>query len=210
MSHGHHGHTGGLGYLVNNFKVRAVWDNGRLIHQKEILEKAGHVVLEKGDTVKGSGYAITVLHPYKGFYCANAKNSEENSEENNDSLVLKLKGTSASFLFTGDIEKEGEEDAAHTGPSLKSTVLKVAHHGSRSSSSEVFIDAVSPEVAVISAGRKNRFGHPHEETLARLAGCRVFRTDRDGAVGIREGGGGSVLVKTWEIFPIDGSEGDRG
>jgi len=202
LSHGHHDHTGGLEYLIDTFKVHAIWDNNRLIYKTGIPEKVGHRGLQRGDVIHGSGYTLTVLHPYEGFYSASANNSEENSEENNDSLVLRVQGTAASFLFTGDVEKEGEEDTAHTGRALKSTVLKVAHHGSRTSSSEVFINAVSPEIAVISCGRKNRFGFPHEETLSMLANCRVFRTDRDGAVGIGEGDGGRVLVKTWKNFRI--------
>ena len=202
LSHGHHDHTGGLEYLINTFKVHAIWDNNRLIYKTGVLEKVGHRGLQRGDVIHGSGYTITVLHPYEGFYSASANNSEENSEENNDSLVLRVQGNAASFLFTGDVEKEGEEDTSHTGPALKSTVLKVAHHGSRTSSSEVFMNAVSPDIAVISCGRKNRFGFPHEETLSMLANCRVFRTDRDGAVGIREGDAGGVRVKTWKDFQI--------
>ncbi len=209
LSHGHHDHTGGLEYLINTFHVHSIWDNNRLIYKTGLLEKVGHRGLQRGDVLHGSGYTITVLHPYEGFYSASANNSEENSEQNNDSLVLRVQGTAASFLFTGDLEKEGEEDTAHTGPALKSTVLKVGHHGSRTSSTEVFINAVSPEIAVISCGRKNRFGFPHEETLSMLANCRVFRTDRDGAVGIREGESGSVPVKTWKNFQITEAKGIR-
>ncbi|HKN19731.1 MAG TPA: ComEC/Rec2 family competence protein, partial [Dissulfurispiraceae bacterium] len=209
LSHGHHDHTGGLEYLINTFKVHEIWDNNRLIYKTGILEKVGHRGLQRGDMIHGSGYTITVLHPYEGFYSASSNNSEENSEENNDSLVLRVQGTAASFLFTGDVEKEGEEDTAHTGPALKSTVLKVAHHGSRTSSSEVFVNAVSPEIAVISCGRKNRFGFPSDETLSMLDRCRVFRTDRDGAVGIREGDGSRMEVKTWKDFQITEVTGIR-
>lgn len=200
LSHGHHDHTGGLEYLVDDFKVRALWDNGRLLHKAEVIEKVPHRGFQRGDIIRGRGYVMTFLHPYEGFYCSGSNKSEESSEENNDSLIVRIQGEAASFLFTGDVEKEGEEDAAHTGQALRSTVLKVAHHGSHTSSSEAFLAAVSPDVAVISAGRKNRFGHPHKETLARLAGCRVYRTDRDGAVKISEGDNGRVLVKTWKNF----------
>ncbi len=202
LSHGHHDHTGGLEYLINTFKVHSIWDNNRLIYKTGILEKVGHRGLQRGDVIHGSGYTINVFHPYEGFYSGGANKSEENSEENNDSLVLRVQGTAASFLFTGDVENEGEEDTSHTGPALKSTVLKVAHHGSRTSSSEVFINDVSPEIAVISCGRKNRFGFPHEQTLLMLSNCLVYRTDRDGAVGIREGDNGRVQVKTWKDFQI--------
>ncbi len=207
LSHPDNDHVGGAGYLLNNFKVHEIWDNSRMEYEEGFPGNAGHRGLQRGDTIRGAGYSIMALHPYNGFYSGSGKRFDEN----NDSLLLRVQGTAASFLFTGDLEKEGEADAVHIGPSLKSTVLKVAHHGSRSSSSEIFIDTVSPGIAVISAGRNNSYGHPHQETLDVLsrcrARCRVFRTDRDGAIKISEGDGGKVLVKTWRDFRITEAKG---
>ncbi len=198
LSHPDNDHVGGSGYLLNNFKVHMVWDNSRMDYKDGFLGQAGHRGLQRGDTLHGKGYTIMALHPYDGFYSGSGKKFDEN----NDSLLLRVQGATASFLFTGDLEKEGEEDAVHIAPYLKSTVLKVAHHGSRSSSSEVFLNAVSPEIAVISVGRKNSYGHPHPETLYALSSCRVLRTDINGAVEIREGDGGKLQVKTWRDFRI--------
>jgi competence protein ComEC len=121
--------------------------------------------------------------------------------ENNDCLVLKITGR-RSFLFTADTAEEAEEDMARLGPVLKSDVLKVSHHGSRTSSTGYFLGLVSPEIAIISAGRGNIYGHPHRETLDRLRGATVYRTDRDGAVKITETDKG-FTVKTGREFGFE-------
>jgi competence protein ComEC len=102
-----------------------------------------------------------------------------------------------SFLFTGDIEKEAEGKILQLGYSLDSTVLKVPHHGSITSSTPSFIKEVNPKYAIISVGRNNAFGHPHEGVIERLehTGARVYRTDLDGGITIRTDGEG-IVVKT--------------
>ncbi len=213
LSHGQSDHAGGIFYLVRNFNVHEIWDNGRLIltplHPP--LDKGGidggyspisgnirQRKLQRGDVIEGSGYKITVLHPYDGFYTMHSGDSDEN----NDSLVLKIQGNKNSFLFAGDIEEEPQEDLSHLQTYIKSTVLKFPHHGSRSSASEAFLNTVSPEIAVISVGRKNSYGHPHSETLDMLSRVKIFRTDIDGAVGIRELSGGRLDVKTWKDMQL--------
>ena len=104
---------------------------------------------------------------------------------NNASIVFKLVYGDVSFLFTGDAEKESEMRMIRSfGSFLRSTVLKVAHHGSDSGTSQEFLDAVRPDVALVSVGLHNRFRHPSAALLRRLdaARVRVLRTDRDGAV----------------------------
>jgi competence protein ComEC len=197
LSHGSLDHTGGLNRILNDFNVREIWDNSRLIYSDGLPNDIVHRRLERGDTAEGSGYRITVLHPYYGFYTMFS-----GSDENNDSLVIRIDGIKNSFLFTGDIEQEAQEDLWHLGRHLKSNVIKVPHHGSRTSASEIFFSAVSPEIAVISAGRKNRHGHPHDEMLQLLEGARVLRTDIDGAIGIREMKDRSLIVRTWNEFRI--------
>ncbi len=213
LSHGQSDHAGGIFHLVRNFNVHEIWDNGRLIltplHPP--LDKGGieggyspisgnirQRKLQRGDVIEGSGYKITVLHPYDGFYTMHSGDSDEN----NDSLVLKIQGNKNSFLFAGDIEEEPQEDLSHLQRYIKSTVLKFPHHGSRSSASEAFLNTVSPEIAVISVGRKNSYGHPHSETLDMLSRVKIFRTDIDGAVGIRELSGGRLDVKTWKDMQL--------
>jgi beta-lactamase superfamily II metal-dependent hydrolase len=105
---------------------------------------------------------------------------------NNNSIVLKLTYKNINLLLTGDIEKEVEELLVRDSASypLQSQILKVPHHGSRTSSTISFLQEVKPEVAVISVGERNRFGHPSQEVLQRYLnlGIKIYRTDRDGAV----------------------------
>ena len=99
-------------------------------------------------------------------------------------LVLKIEAENTAILFTGDIEEEAEDDLLYLDEWLISNIMKMPHHGGRTSSSAAFIQAVSPEVAVVSAGMNNPFHHPHQTSIQRYAeaGVQVYRTDRDGAV----------------------------
>jgi len=104
---------------------------------------------------------------------------------NEYSNLLRVSYGRASFLFTGDLAAEQEAELLSRGVALRSTVLKVGHHGSRSSSSEAFLQAAAPKWAVISCGYHNSFGHPHQEVLARLrqhTGAQILRTDEQGAI----------------------------
>ncbi len=195
LSHGSSDHAGGLEYLLKNFEVHEIWDNGRLVYPDGFpeLRRRG---LQRGDVIKGKGYRITVLHPYDEFYTLHS----DDNVENNDSIVLKIHSRKNGFLFTGDIEEEAEENLLHLGEHLKSNVLKVPHHGSRTSVLEMFFSSVSPEIAVISAGRKNLYNHPHDETLDMLNSAKILRTDIDGAIGIEELPDGRLKIKTWRDF----------
>ncbi|MGT2927896.1 DNA internalization-related competence protein ComEC/Rec2 [Streptococcus danieliae] len=109
---------------------------------------------------------------------------EEGQGDNNDSLVLYGQFYQTRFLFTGDLEKEGEEVVLKAYPDLSVDVLKLGHHGSKGSSTPEFLDHLHPSLALISAGQDNRYHHPHEETLERLRerGIPWYRTDQDGAI----------------------------
>ncbi|MGL4697335.1 DNA internalization-related competence protein ComEC/Rec2 [Enterococcus larvae] len=104
--------------------------------------------------------------------------------ENNDSLVLHTEIAAAHFLFTGDLEAEGEAELIRKYPKLPVDILKVGHHGSRTSSSKTFIETVEPTQAIISCGRNNRFGHPHEDIIQTLEenDVEIFRTDQEGMI----------------------------
>jgi competence protein ComEC len=194
LSHGHPDHAGGLVYLLNNFMVSQIWDNSFMTYGDAVPDATRIKHLARGDYIKTDDYMITVLHPYKGFYTSHSGNDAENDQ----SSVIKLEGRGVSILFTGDISNEAEEDISHLGSHLKSTLLKVPHHGSRKSLSEMFLYHVSPQIAVISAGRNNMFGHPHADTLERLSRSTVYSTNRDGAVSITEMPDGSMQIKTWQ------------
>lgn len=203
LSHAHPDHYGGLVYIMDNFEIGEIWTNGRVLPEagalyKKIREKKIQgKVLKRGSVLEESDYRIYVLHPYDTFYAESPRGAY--SVQNSDSLVLKIEDAHVSVLFTGDIEKEAEENLILLGPWLKSNIIKVPHHGARESSSAEFIHAVSPGTAVISAGVDNPFRHPHTETLARYqhAGTGILRTDINGAVTIISKGR-SYEIRTYE------------
>ena len=104
--------------------------------------------------------------------------------ENNASIVLWAKLGGITWLFTGDLEEEGEKGLVATYPDLRADVLKVAHHGSNTSSITPFLGAVQPNIAIISVGERNRYGHPHKEVIERFEkmGIEIWRTDKQGAI----------------------------
>ncbi len=125
--------------------------------------------------------------------------SKRGRSGNEISNVYRVSYGKASFLFTGDLEKEQEKKLLEKmSGELQSTVLKVGHHGSKTSTSEPFLSAVAPRWAVIDVGTGNRFGHPAKETLDVLkdAGVNTYRTDKDGAIVFRTDGN-SMRVETY-------------
>lgn len=125
------------------------------------------------------------------------KDQKGNSDFNNNSIVGRLTYGSFSMLFTGDAEKEEEATILKQGGALKSDVLKVGHHGSRTSSSPAFLKAVSPKDAFISCGQGNDYGHPHKVTLQKLekAKINIYRTDRNGTVTLTTDGSKYQITK---------------
>jgi competence protein ComEC len=123
---------------------------------------------------------------------------ERQKVRNDDSQVLELRWRDVSIVLTGDIGRTSERAIAATIPPAPLRVVKIAHHGSLTSSAPDFVAALHPQIAVVSAGRSNHFGHPPPEVLARYraAGAEVFRTDRDGAVTI-DTDGWSLDVRTF-------------
>jgi len=136
-----------------------------------------------------NGVCIDIFYPQVDFIGKRKKETWRNL--NNNSLVLKASFEAKSFLFPGDIEIRAEyELAAIAGDKLKSTVLLAPHHGSKTSSTERFIEKVDPEVIIISCGWKSRFGFPHPSVLKRYKekGCRILGTPRNGAVSMSTDG----------------------
>ena len=132
----------------------------------------------------GDDLWMEVLHPGTELL------SSPGADENNNSVVLRLVYGQMTFLFTGDIEAEAERLLVDSGRPLSAVVLKVSHHGAGEASTEAFLEAVRPQLAVISVGAGNRYHHPAKATLRRLEACgaRVLRTDQRGTVEVTTDG----------------------
>jgi len=184
LSHPDSDHFGGFGYIALNFGPEQFWapsiassDHSyaaTLIAMMEAHVRFVTVPTAEKSTNIGGVQVLTVAD----------NEPSTTTKHNNGSVLLRLGFGKVGFLFTGDIEAAAEEQFVQQGVNLKATVLKVPHHGSKTSSTETFIDAVHPAVAVISDGYQNRFHFPAPKVLERYdaAGVRVFRTDLDGAV----------------------------
>lgn len=199
LSHPHADHVGGVVSVLQNFEVGAVLDAGyphpTPVYRDFLREVASRGIpyrrARRGMVVElGPDVTAHVLWPPEPFV-------EGRSAPNENSVVVRLVYGEVAFLFTGDVEHVAEGMLAEMRGAVRSRVLKVPHQGSRTSSSEAFLDAVRPEIAVLSVGRGNRYGHPHAEVLARYArrGVALYRTDRDGAVAMTSDGR-NVWVRT--------------
>ncbi len=186
LSHSDVDHAGGLSAVLRHFAVGEFWENGSWGPGGEDTRRAlerSHTprrVLHAGDRLWVGEALFTVLNPDGGVP----------ADPNDASLVLRLDWRGVSLLLTGDLGREGEERLRGRAGPLRVLALKVAHHGSRFSSSAPFLEATRPAFAIVSAGARNPFRHPAPEVLQRLeaAGARVYRTDRDGAVIIETDG----------------------
>jgi competence protein ComEC len=190
-THPQQDHIGGLAFVVRKFEVGEVWTNGVsrevsfMRRFEEVLQARGIVrraVSEADGEMSLGSCRGRVLNP--GGVSITGADNLTGEQQNNRSVVIRLGCGGAIFLFTGDVEKEAEAVMVNAGSVLRAGVLKVPHHGARGSVHEPFLSAVSPDVAVVSVGMGNSYGHPAPamlEAYARL-GIRVLRTDHDGAV----------------------------
>lgn len=182
-THPHEDHIGGLIEVLNNFNVENIM-------MPNILSNT--IVFEDLlDAIDRENLKIKKPIPLDSFYIGNsqmivlAPNSEKYSLTNDYSIVLKLQNDKNSFIFTGDAEKKSEREIVESHKSLlKADVLKAGHHGSKTSSTIEFLDAVKPEHAVISVARKNSYGHPDKEVLDLFnkKNIKTYRTDDMGTI----------------------------
>ncbi|MBU4000390.1 MBL fold metallo-hydrolase [Patescibacteria group bacterium] len=200
LTHPDSDHLAGLVEVMKNYEIGAILTNGRdcasaicqefsrIVKQKNIKT----ITADIGQKIDfGSGVKMDILLPAKPSL---TKVADGKSEDNNLSIISRLAYGADSFLFTGDAEAKEEMELISACPDLKAEVLKVAHHGSKNSTSELFLDKVRPKFSIISSGAKNRYGHPKPETLEKLKkiGAEILRTDLWGDIKLESEGKGVV------------------
>ncbi len=183
VSHPHGDHFGGMFSVLDSFKIGEFIDNGYTEgdpNYSDLLEIVDKKELRYEQIKEGDKFVIDENITLETFFPP--KNGFPFEGTNNSSIVLKITYKNFSVLFAGDIESDVEYYISSKYKNkLRSIILKVPHHGSRTSSTVKFIKTVSPEVAVISCGRNNMFGHPHNEVIMRYKKMKVeiYRTDID-------------------------------
>jgi len=209
-THPHSDHIGGLIQVLKAFPVAEVWDIGMPfespVYRDFLLAARGarspdgkrpkFRVVRRGLTLEPApNVRLSVLAPSDPLL------KGTRSDPNNNSIVMRLDAPGGSFLFTGDLEREGRARLYATRPNLRADVLKVAHHGAENGTDRAFLSRVNPTVAVIPVGAGNRYGHPHRETLALLQGRRVYRTDLHGDIVMRLGADKKLQIATTRAAP---------
>ncbi len=181
-THPHEDHIGGLDYVINNFNIGKIYMPKITATTKTFRDvvaaaknKGLNFTTPKVSEVIDLGDAkCTILAPI----------SETYEDTNNYSIVIRLEHGNNSFLFTGDAEEVVEKEMINSGVNLQSTVLKIGHHGSNSSTSKEFLEKVNPKYGVITVGVDNDYGHPRQDVMDKLKekNVEVYRTDENGTV----------------------------
>ncbi len=167
LTHPEHDHYGGLIEVLKRYKVENILWTGALKETAEFQEwqrlieeeQAQIFIAQSGQKITWPSLSLDILYPWESF------KGEIVKDINNTSIVARLVYGYNSFLLTGDIYKSTEKKILEKGISVDSDILKVSHHGSKTSSAPEFVAAVSPEIAIIQCGKDNSYGHPHPETL---------------------------------------------
>jgi competence protein ComEC len=193
LSHAHRDHFGGFGWLARRGWIAALYENGsdagaawRRSLDADLARAGARRVVVARDTTLGSARLFVAAPPADSLVRARG-----NAVENNRSLVASLSLGDASLYLPGDAEDESERASL---PRLRPVeILKAPHHGSRTSSTAEWVDALHPRIVLVSCGEKNRFGHPGRATMGRyrMAGARVWRTDQEGSVRVTPARGGA-------------------
>lgn len=180
-------HIAGLNDIARNFKVRGAIVARAPAHDAEFAKFAQSLTNERVPLeIIGAGDVIQVGNVFVDVLWPSPVQSVDAPSRNNDSLVLRVRFGEKSLLFTADIEKEAEAALVKGGASLKTDVIKVPHHGSKTSSTEQFIIAAHPTLAIISVGRHSVFGHPNKEVVERwrASGAQVMTTGEKGTISV--------------------------
>lgn len=186
LTHPDRDHVEGFFSLLSRYTVPHVFVTGahkrdkiskrifREIYERNIQVKIGD---ESTDIELKDGVSIDLLYPF-------SQQLKQKEQTNNDALVFMLIFGEHKILFTGDIEKEAESKLVMAGAKLNADILKIAHHGSKTSSTSPFLNAVSPNISLVSVGKGNSYGHPNPDVMKRLETCGglILRTDQDGRI----------------------------
>jgi competence protein ComEC len=192
LSHPDRDHFGGLIFIARNFSPSEFWTSG--------TESDDESYASLVDAMRRAGARFKICNSALGtmkigaveMRCVGPLANTPELKENNSSMVIRMGYGLTRILFAGDLEAKGEHELIASGADLRARILKVPHHGSRTSSSAAFVAAVRPEVAVISLGYQNRFHFPAAEVVQRYReeGTELLRTDEDGAIGVEAGTNG--------------------
>jgi competence protein ComEC len=199
LTHGDPDHIGGAQVLLDTFRPRRLWEGvvvprhepSRRLRDRAVSAGVGVDLRRASESFHWGRALIRVLHPPEPDW-------ERPRVRNDDSVVLEVTCRDVALLLTGDISGDVERAIASQLTHARTRILKVGHHGSRTSSSVALLESWRPQIALVSAGRGNTFGHPAPEVLERLEaiGARIYRTDRDGEITL-ESDCRNVVVRTF-------------
>ncbi len=207
FTHPHKDHIGSGSKVIESFYIGKIYMSSKTTTTKTFeklldsieLKGVDLIIPNAGDKIEFGNCDVTVLGPVKEY-----------NEINDNSIVVKVDYNDTKFLFTGDMEENSEKDIIDTFVNLDVDVLKVAHHGSETSSSYVFLREVSPKYAVISCGIDNDYKHPQEKILSRLndVGAEIFRTDKMGTI-VAKSNGKEITFNQAGIKSSNNSDNDK-
>lgn len=197
-THAHEDHIGGLDDVIDNFDIQTVL-MPKVQNDTKTFEDVLDSLINKNLSVTSPNIGDIYDFSEAQFTILSCKN-EKTDELNTSSIVLRLEFGEQSYIFCADAEKENEYAMMDSGLTLKSNVIKIGHHGSTSSSLEKFLLAVDPQIAIISVGEGNDYGHPHEKIVNRLnrLGIKTYRTDLHGTIIITSDGKTNEVVLSKE------------
>ena len=187
-THPHEDHIGNMSYIINNYKVINFY-SPKIQNNTTAFENMAESLSRKNIKIRilkannksidlGENTLVEIFSPNLDIY----------DNLNNYSPIIKISYGNNSFLFTGDAEENLEEEVISKSFNLKSDVLKIGHHGSSTSTSRNFLEKVNPIITVISVGKDNSYGHPTKETLDKIKGTSIYRTDINGSTIITSDG----------------------
>lgn len=193
-THAHADHIGQLAKIIETFDVGEVWMNGETANSQVFLNtlnaieehRVDYYEPKKGETFDIGALTVDILHP-----------TTIGTNVNNNSISMMLTYGDVKLLFTGDAEAQAEKEMLNSGQALQAHVFQMGHHGSKTSNTEAFLQAVQPEVAIYSAGMNNSYGIPHQEVIDRVnqMGMDLYGTELDGTV-LLETTGKTYQIKT--------------